>query len=355
MTRSRPSNRSFVRCAIPGALAVFFVAAPSLAQDADLTIRGNPQPAASPEPDPVVEAFKEMQRRAKPLERELRIIRAKYIRGIRNVEIRQAGIHKLREFTDPASFPLMLDIFRNDEDVRLALMRHLSDMKTEEADATLAWTAVYDESKAVRQVASDTLTERFAKEEVSMGVQTVVAQGLRSSKDSVLSASASLAQVLKLYEAIPMMINAQIGGGGTSARVGGGGDGALAYILVGKQQTFVSDLTPVVGDSAVAFDPTLSVLTEGVILRVIDAVVLTYRVEVHRALVGLSSAGWGQPTDDLGWDQRKWHEWAKAELPAIIARRDAKLQETAAKATAHPAAPNGQAAANPAPTKPPPG
>ncbi len=332
-----------------------FVAAPALAQDADLKIRATPEPAASPAPDPVVEAFKEMQRRAKPLERELRIIRSKYIRGIRNVEIRQAGIHKLREYTDPASFPLMLEIFRNDEDVRLALMRYLSDMETDEADATLAWTAVYDESKAVRQIASDTLKDRFAKEEVSMGVQTVVAQGLRSSKDSVLSASANLASVLKLYEAIPMMINAQIGGGGTGARVGGGGEGALAYILVGKQQTFVSDLTPVVGDSAVAFDPTLSVLTEGVILRVIDAVVLTYRVEVHRALVGLSSAGWGQPTDELGWDQRKWHEWANAELPAILAKRNAELDEEAAKAAAQPPAPDGQAAANPGSATLPPG
>lgn len=315
-------------------------ASPVLAQDADLKIRGTSPAAPAAAPDPVVEAFKEMQRRAKPLERELRGIRAKYIRGIRNVEIRQAGIAKLREFNDPASFPLMLEIFRNDEDVRLALMRHLADSETDEADATLAWTAVYDESKAVRQAATETLKERFKKAPVSMGVQSVVALGLRSHKDGVLSASANLANVLKLYEAIPMMINAQIGGGGAGRS--GDSDGALAYILVGKQQTFVSDLTPVVGDSAVAFDPTLSVLTEGVILRVIDAVVLTYRVEVHRSLVELSSTGWGRPTDEFGWDQRKWHDWAKAELPGILARRDEALAEAAAKSEQAASKPDGQ-------------
>jgi len=34
---------------------------------------------------------------------------------------------------------------------------------------------------------------------------------------------------------------------------------------------FVSDLQPVVGNSAVAFDPTVSVITDGTFLRVIDA------------------------------------------------------------------------------------
>lgn len=293
------------------------VTSPALAQDADIKIRPSPQPRAT-ERDPVVEALRDMQRRAKPLEAELRKIRATYIRGVRNVEIRQAGIAKLREFTDPASFPAMLEIFRNDDDVRLALMQHLADLQTDEADATLAWTAVYDRSKQVREAAADTLRERFGDHApVSRAVQSVVAQGLRSSKDTVLSSAANLANVLKLYEAIPMMINAQIGG---AARRTDDSDGALAYIFVGTQRTFVSDLQPVVGDSAVAFDPTLSVLNEGVVLRVIDAVVLTYRVEVHRSLVDLSSHGWGQDTRELGWDQHKWGEWARAELPAILAK-----------------------------------
>jgi hypothetical protein len=64
-----------------------------------------------------------------------------------------------------------------------------------------------------------------------------------------------------------------------------------------------------VGDSAVAFDPTISVITEGTILRVIDAVVVTYRYEVHNALVGLASQGWGRPTDHLGFDNAAWRKW----------------------------------------------
>ena len=76
---------------------------------------------------------------------------------------------------------------------------------------------------------------------------------------------------------------------------------------VSEQVAFVSDLQPVVGDNAVAFDPTISVASEGVFLRVIDAYVITYRVEVHNALVALSTEGWGgESTASLGWDGKKW-------------------------------------------------
>ena len=70
-------------------------------------------------------------------------------------------------------------------------------------------------------------------------------------------------------------------------------DGALADILVATQQAFVQDLQPVVGDSAVGFDPELGVVTSGTILRVMGAYVVTYRTEVHNSLVGLSSRAWG--------------------------------------------------------------
>jgi type II secretory pathway component GspD/PulD (secretin) len=45
-------------------------------------------------------------------------------------------------------------------------------------------------------------------------------------------------------------------------------NGQTANIYVATQTAFVSDLTPVVGDSAVGFDPTVSVVTEGVTLLV---------------------------------------------------------------------------------------
>ncbi len=45
-------------------------------------------------------------------------------------------------------------------------------------------------------------------------------------------------------------------------------NGQTSNIYVATQTAFVSDLTPVVGDSAVGFDPTVSVVTEGVTLLV---------------------------------------------------------------------------------------
>jgi Flp pilus assembly secretin CpaC len=45
-------------------------------------------------------------------------------------------------------------------------------------------------------------------------------------------------------------------------------NGQVANIYVATQQAFISDLEPVVGDSAVGFDPTVSVVSEGVTLLV---------------------------------------------------------------------------------------
>lgn len=277
--------------------------------------------------DPASKAVAERARRMAPIEKELKQLRAKYFRSTRNVEMRQVGIAQFRKYDDPAVFPLLIELFRDeDEDVRRGVLDHLTSIESDEADATVAWTAVFDKDNAFRGLARDRVAERAEKAGITSRVKSVVATGLRSKNDDTLAASAQLAQVLKLYEAIPMLINAQVVGGG-----GGGGadsEGSLAYILVGSQTAFVSDLQPIVGDSAVAFDPTVSVLTEGVILRVIDAHVITYRVDVHNALVGLSSEGWGgQSTAKLGWDNAKWRAWYANEFVPYRAKVEAAATE----------------------------
>ena len=45
-------------------------------------------------------------------------------------------------------------------------------------------------------------------------------------------------------------------------------NGQISNIYVATQRSFISDLTPIVGDSAAGFDPTTAVLTEGVVLQV---------------------------------------------------------------------------------------
>jgi hypothetical protein len=257
------------------------------------------------------------------LERDLRKLRFKYFSS-NFTELRQQGILKLREVTDPAAFPLFVSIFERDQkDVRQAILDHLLDIGTPEADATLAWSAVYDREAWFRKAASDALARRHtASGEVSVPVRSVIAQSLRSSNETTIASGAQLAQTLSLFDAIPMLINAQVSGGATGGGSGGGaGGGSLAFILVGTQQAFVADLTPVVGDSAVAFDPTLGVVTDGTVMRIIDAVVITYRIEVHNALVRLANAGWdGRDTSPMGWDGGKWREWYTKDFVPYRAR-----------------------------------
>jgi hypothetical protein len=288
-----------------------------------------------PDPgSPEQKAYTQRMKTKAQQEKELKKLRATYFRATKNVEVRQVGITKLREYTDPAIFPSLLALFQGEgADTEGAVLDHLRDLKTDEADASLAWAAVFGKEKPFREAATKRLTARVKEAgEASNRVKWPISLGLRDTSNTTVAAGAKLAQVLGLYEAIPMLINAQVvGGAGPSSRADDGGDAALAYILVGKQQAFVSGLTPVVGDNAVAFNPQLSVLTEGTVLRVIDAVVITYRTEVNSALIGLSTQGWGgQSTAQLGWDQKAWREWYSREFVPYRRKADAELASAAA-------------------------
>jgi hypothetical protein len=95
---------------------------------------------------------------------------------------------------------------------------------------------------------------------------------------------------------------------------------------VGTQETFVSDLTPVVGPSAVAFDPQLDVVTSGTVLRISDAVVYEYHYEIHNPLTRLTSRLTDTDTRPLGWDAEKWTRWYTKEFPGL---RELKLAKDA--------------------------
>lgn len=292
-----------------------------------------------PDPnDPRVQEYARRQKRRVEIEKELYKLRAQHFRNIRNVEIRQAGLSKLRTYTDPAIYASLLKIFeREGADVQGAIVDMLADQGHDEADTTLTWVAVFGKSKEFRAAAAERLRRRIRENGGPTDrIRTVVAQGLQAGNtEEELASAANLADTLNLVEAIPMLITAQLGGAGATGTVtqtGGRGDGALAWILVGTQTAFVSDLTPVVGDSSVAFDPTVSVITEGTYLRVIDAVVVTYRTEVHYSLRRLSSRAWGQPTDRFGWDNGQWKKWYEDEfVPYWAGKTEAEKAEVLGK------------------------
>lgn len=265
-----------------------------------------------------VALFRQRQVELRQVERELRRLNAMYFRT-RHAETRQIGIYRLREFTDPIAFPAMLEVFRNSgDDVRAAVLDHLASLEQDDADTTLAWAAVFGASDAWRNESRARLVARVdAVGHVSDPIKFIVAGALTKHNEEEIVAGAQVADLLSIYEVIPHLINAQVGGGSSEAREG---NGSLAYIVIGKQISFVSDLTPIVADSAVAFDPQLSVVTEGVILRVDDAVVVTYLPQVSRVLNRLGSALTGDATDAMGYDLAAWWKWHdEAYLPAMAA------------------------------------
>lgn len=285
-------------------------------------------------------AYASQQKRRAEVERDIRKIRFEYFRS-RNKAARQEGVLKLHEYTDPAYFPLLVEVFKNDDlDVQVTIMDLLADTRTEEGDISLAWMGVFGKDRRVREEAVTRLQRRIKDVgQWPYNVRLVVYQGLRSGKDAPMAAAAGLANVLDMAEALPWLIATQVGGGGTTAGVGGGGgpgSGDLAYIVVGRQVAFISDLQPVVSESAVAFDPQLSTLTEGTILRISGATVIEYHTEINTALVDLSSRLWGQSTRELGWNVPAWQRWYKHSFEPFWAK---KQQEEAAK--------QGAASANP--------
>ena len=262
--------------------------------------------------DPSMKPVLEWNKRRVAVARQLKVIRLKHFRSIRNTEIRQAGIMKMRAFTDAPAFPAMLEVFEGEgRDVELAVLDHFMDQKSEQGDASLAWAAVFGRDADFRTAAVDRLQRRYrGGGEVSRRVKSIIAEGLEPRHNlSVIEAAAQAASILRLYEAIPMLIQAQAAASGS----GGGGDGnrpALAYIYIGTQRSFIADLIPVVGDNAVGFDPVTGVITEGTVLRVTDAFVTIISTAINSSLVALANSGWnGASTASLGYDRAAWRKW----------------------------------------------
>jgi hypothetical protein len=301
---------------------------------------------APPDPDsPAQRAYAAQQRRRLEAEKEMKKVRARHLGEMRNVEIRQAGIEKIRAYADqPWLYPSLVEVYgREKDDVRGAILDMLAAQQSDEADTTIAWVAVFHKEPGFRTLAMDRLSRRLARcGKATDRIRAVISNGLRPDNDSrTLATAALLANQFDLVEVIPLLINAQVSGPPTTQAVGGGGGGehALAYILIGTQTSYIADLRPVVGDSAVAFEPTLGVVTDGVYLRVIDAVVYTYHTEVHRALVDLSSRAWGRSTDRLGWDNREWVRWYRSEFQPYWTRKQLEEARAAEQAATPPAPP----------------
>ncbi len=252
-------------------------------------------------------------RALRELERSLNAIRARHFGTVRVADLRKEGMRRVRETLDGFAQPLpgealsaVVDVFeREADDVRLGLLTYIAEQGSHDGDATLAWLACFDKHDVVRESAMGLLVDAAHSRGVAYGAKLALDRGLRSGNDAHAAASARVIEALGLIEAIPLLISAQVGTGSATAEP----RGVRAYILVGQQQTFVSGLTPVVGNGSVAFQPEMSTLTTGSLLVVRDSMVTSYRTEVHDVLVRMTSSAWGKSTAYLGWDVEAWRRW----------------------------------------------
>ncbi len=257
-----------------------------------------------------------MPRRTSPdLASEIRAIRREHFGDMRKAEIREAGFEKLRRFSSPDAITAMYDELRGErDDVVLAMLDHLRSLG-DSGQAALTWMAIMDANPSLRHEA----TRRIEKP-VTSATLGVLDAALRSPDDLVANRAGSLAGAIGATQAIPLLIAAQA----TERERENTGD--LAWIAIQTQRSYVQNLVPVIGDNSGAFQPIIGVIGEGVVFRVMDAVVVTYRTEIHHALVGLSSADWGQPTDRFGYDIAAWQRWYREDYLPLLAERSAERE-----------------------------
>lgn len=255
--------------------------------------------------------------RLRGYEKQINRIRYEHFGPIKVERIRREGIEELREFTDPAAFrPLIERLADEADDVRLAVLDHLA-AQGELGEAALAWTAIYDKDAAIRHEATRRLTKPAAP-----AVLQVLDTALRSDDDIYANNAGFLAGALDAVPLIPVMVAAQA----TTREVERQGD--LAWIAIGRQEVFVVNLVPVVGDNSGAFQPVLGTVQTGTVVRIMDAVVIVYRSYIHDSLVALTTRETGQSTSELGYDADAWREWYNTVYLPLVRER-IKLAELA--------------------------
>ncbi len=234
--------------------------------------------------------------------KQIALIRHKHFGDIKVQAIRTKGIDELRQFTDSAAFrPMIEELAREADDVRLAMLDHFA-MQGAEGQAALGWLAIYDDDRAIQNEALKRMVSPADEP-----VKYLLNKALRTEDHGVMCAAATVSGALNVTSAIPLLIFGQAAVGGGDG--GGEGQGDLAWIAIQTQQAYVQSLVPVVGDSSAAFQPIIGIVSSGVVMRVVDAVVIEYRRPVHDALVAMTTHDWGQPTEYLSYNVQAWWDW----------------------------------------------
>lgn len=299
----------------------------------------------APRPDdPAVLAYASQQRERLKLERELKRLRYEHFQRTRRDELREQGLNKVWEYgKDRTLFPTLIQIFQHEgEDVARSLIALFERDASDEGDAAIAWMAVYNRDEKIRSYATERLSSRLRSQtpagempEASYRVRAVIAGALGRSEYEYATRGAELVQRAGLAGLIPWLVSAQVAsGGGSGGERGGRGD--LAWIFIGQTVWYVADVTPVVGEQSIAFDPQIAPVNTGALLRVHDAVVIEYRTIINTILISMASEVAGRDMASLGFDQKRWRGWLADEFPAQLAAHQDKLRAEAAARAAKP-------------------
>jgi hypothetical protein len=214
------------------------------------------------------------------------------------------------EFVDPAAFRPMLQAFNGSSAESLLEVYSFLATRGDEGHAALAWEAIHAVDTSIRGEA----VARIARPPAE-AVLAEIDSGLRSPTHAVANAAGFVAGALGAVQAIPLLIFAQATGDVAETQ------GDLAWIVIGTQTSYVANVIPVVGDNSGAFQPVLGLITEGTLLRVMDAVVVTYRIDAHNALVSMTTREYGESTEFLGYDMPKWYAWYNEKLMPLLEER----------------------------------
>jgi hypothetical protein len=215
----------------------------------------------------------------------------------------------------------MLTVLQGEkDDVRLAVMDHLA-RQGSAGQAILARIAIHDKAKPIRAEA----TRRVQQPPVDSVLQ-VLDEGLRANEHETVNNAGLLAGNIHAIEAIPALIFAQF------AQDPQPPEGDLGWIAIGTTRSYVQNLVPVTGDNSGAFSPVIGQVFEGVVMRVQDCIVTTYRADVHDSLIAMTSFDTGTDTARMAWDMRGWARWFNEEYVPFKQREDQALANAAAQA-----------------------
>lgn len=295
--------------------------APAYASDDGVAPPPGPLPMSMREVPPLADQMElpadvELDARAEARDyaSDIRQLRRKHFGRIENAEIRARGIEQIAEFTDPAAFLILFDELGSEQDdVRLALLDHYKS-QGDWGQAALGFIVLHTDDEAMHY-------ESLKRIEGPVGppLLNVIDAGLRSDHDFVANMAGRLAGHLDIFDAIPLLIHGQARNGPIRRT------GDQAWILVGNQRAFIRALVPIVGENGAAFMPVPGVLTDGVVMRIVEAVAIIYRTEIHTTLVAMTTKDWGRSTAHLGYDREAWRQWYDQEyLPYKTAQYKAE-------------------------------